>query len=285
MQHSQEIHAVKMAQSASPGARALDVQERKTLDGMFNELAHLKESVGVLPQQMLLMQDRLNIIGKNTDDCVANLPGIFTRLDVAEMNINEHSKAVYNTNTHDHNHGDGGGCGDGCGHGGFTTKLYRPFPPGVPLPPGSSGDGDSFGILRAVIGGNGRCHCEHVKDLLEKVEALERAGRRSGRAPGDRGDDPLQHTGWQPSRPEVRAPPNAKLDKDGKHILPLTLREPLGAIKFKDRAIFDEKLAGQDDYRYGGVKGGLALKGKVERHVISQPQCSRRYSRGPRAAS
>ncbi len=39
---------------------------------------------------------------------------------------------------------------------------------------------------------------------------------------------------------------------------------------FKDRAILDEKLALQDDYRFNGTKGGLAWKGKVERHFISR---------------
>ncbi len=108
----------------------------------------------------------MNIIGKNTDDCAANLPGILTRLDIAEMTTNEHSKAIYNTNAH------GNGCGDGCNHGGYTTKLFRQLPPGVPMPAGSSGDGDPFGVLRAVVGGNGTCHCVHVKELMEKVGAL-----------------------------------------------------------------------------------------------------------------
>ena len=48
------------------------------------------------------------------------------------------------------------------------------------------------------------------------------------------------------------------------------LKDPLGAIGYEKRAIFDEKLASLDEYKFNGVKGGLAWKGKVERHFIAR---------------
>ncbi len=56
----------------------------------------------------------------------------------------------------------------------------------------------------------------------------------------------------------------------GPRSLPLTLKGPLGAIGYKDRGVFDEKLALQDEYRFNGVKGGLAWKGKTERYFIGR---------------
>ena len=49
------------------------------------------------------------------------------------------------------------------------------------------------------------------------------------------------------------------------------LKDPLGAIGCEKRgAIFDEKLASLDEYKFNGVKNGLAWKGKVERHFIAR---------------
>ncbi len=48
------------------------------------------------------------------------------------------------------------------------------------------------------------------------------------------------------------------------------LKGPLGAIGYKDKSPFDDKLTIQDDYRFNGSKGGLAWKGKIERYFIGK---------------
>ena len=53
-------------------------------------------------------------------------------------------------------------------------------------------------------------------------------------------------------------------------ILPLVLTEPLGSVGYKDKPVFDEKLAEREEYRYGGKNGGIAWKRKVENHFISR---------------
>ncbi len=52
--------------------------------------------------------------------------------------------------------------------------------------------------------------------------------------------------------------------------LPLKLQGPLGAIGYKDKALFDDKLSSQDEYRFNGSKGGWNWKGKMERYFISK---------------
>jgi len=52
--------------------------------------------------------------------------------------------------------------------------------------------------------------------------------------------------------------------------VPLDLRGPLLALGYKDKPLFDTKLTNQDDYRFNGVKGGLAYKKKLENYFISQ---------------
>ena len=45
---------------------------------------------------------------------------------------------------------------------------------------------------------------------------------------------------------------------------------PLGAITFKDRGMFDDKLMLNEEYRYNGIKGGAAWKSKLERYFVSK---------------
>ncbi len=52
--------------------------------------------------------------------------------------------------------------------------------------------------------------------------------------------------------------------------VPLDLRGPLLALGYKDKPLFDTKLTNQDDYRFNGIKGGLAYKKKLENYFISQ---------------
>ncbi len=142
-------------------------------------------------------------------------------------------------------------------------------PPGIPTGgAGSSGDGDpQRAVLAAVTGGNGRCHCVHVSTLIDKVGALE--ARSAGGHPAEpgRGLDPW-HSG--PHRGGAQPPPTGPAANAPPQSLPLKLKGPLGAINVKDRGIFDEKLATQAEYKFDGMRGGVAWKGKTERHFVSR---------------
>ncbi len=159
--------------------------------------------------------------------------------------------------------GDNGASGSGA-----WSSWQRPSPPGLPqsgaTPPGEGGS-LPLQLLQAVVGGNGECHCVHVEELRTKVAAIEaRLANASRPPPGPASvpsSDPYPDF-WAATDGHARAAPG--------QALPLDLKGPLGAISFKDRAIFDEKLAIQEDYRFNGTKGGLAWKGKVERHFISR---------------
>ena len=148
--------------------------------------------------------------------------------------------------------------------------------PGALCPQGAGGgpgDGGApswnDGRIQAIIGGNNICHCIHVKDLIDKVAALE--GRADGRADdraAGRGADPWHSAAGGPFRPP--SGPAAPEAKGTRKTLPLNLPGPLGAIERRDRSIFDEKLTLQAEYKFDGMKGGIAWKGKVERYFISK---------------
>ncbi len=129
-----------------------------------------------------------------------------------------------------------------------------------------SGGGDFGRIIAEVIRGNGACHCVHVSELMQKVAALEaRGGGGAGGGSGSGGDP------WHRAAPPPPVPAAGRDQRpQGPAKLPLDLKGPLGAINFKDRSVFDEKLALQDEYKFNGSKGGTAWKGKVERHFISR---------------
>jgi len=187
--------------------------------------------------------------------------------------------------------GTGTGTGTSSCHGGTPTEQWGfgtgpgaggVAPPGIPGigtgtgttgGAGSSGDGDpQRAVLAAVIGGNGQCHCVHVKTLIGQVAALEaRAGGGHPAEPG-RGLDPWHSGLRRDGAPSTgTGPPPAGHAADApSQSLPLKLKGPLGAINFKDRGIFDEKLATQAEYKFDGVRGGVAWKGKTERHFISR---------------
>ncbi len=167
-------------------------------------------------------------------------------------------------------HGGAQGCGSSCGSpNGAWSSWQAPTPPGVPQEhpsgAGAGGGGVPLPVLHAIVGGNGECHCIHVRDLMAKVEALEARSTSGSNGSGDAGSggDP-----WWSGQPMTIGGPAPQTSK--KVSLPLDLKGPLGAIVFKDRAFLDEKLALQEDYRFNGTKGGLAWKGKVERHFISR---------------
>ncbi len=127
--------------------------------------------------------------------------------------------------------------------------------------PGSSGDGGSehANILQRVIGGNGQCHCAHVRDLILEVEKIKQGS-----------SDPWTRAS-QPHCPQESLPAQRVHRARGeRRTLPLTLKGPLGALNFKERALFDDKISMQGDFSFNGVKGGLAWKGKIERYFISR---------------
>ena len=45
---------------------------------------------------------------------------------------------------------------------------------------------------------------------------------------------------------------------------------PLGAIVFKVRLMFDDKLMLNNEYRCNGVKGGTAWKSRLERYIVAR---------------
>ena len=131
--------------------------------------------------------------------------------------------------------------------------------------------------LNALIGGNGMCHCIHVSELINKVAKLEATSVEDRRH--DRGPDPLQHSGWRQPDPNGGSVPSGTARDPGpgpaspasrKLDLPLNLTAPLGAIGFKDRAIFDDKVANSAEYKFNGTKDGVAWKIKMERYFITR---------------
>ena len=52
--------------------------------------------------------------------------------------------------------------------------------------------------------------------------------------------------------------------------MPLRMPGPLGAIQYKDRPMFDDKVMMHQDYAYNGSKGGSTWKSKVERYFITK---------------
>ena len=57
--------------------------------------------------------------------------------------------------------------------------------------------------------------------------------------------------------------------------MPLRMPGPLGAISYKDRPMFDDKVMMHPDYAYNGSKGGSTWKSKVERYIITKAPCLR----------
>ncbi len=150
---------------------------------------------------------------------------------------------------------------------------HTPAAPGIPGAglPGSSGEGDPLGILRAVIGGNQACHCIHVTELQDKVATLERAAIARA-APTRFTPDPWSrgHAGAD-GAPEPRGSqiPTTENGAPAGASLPLQLHGPLGAIAHKDRPVFDQKMTLQEEFKFNGVKDGMKWKDKVERYFIS----------------
>ncbi len=264
LQHqAKEILDIKtVAQPSKDPAWTAD--KLNLLDRMYNDLVELKN----IPGRLKFMEDRLTAASQ--DLASTSVTGVYQEIELIKVQLQEVERAAGNSPER-------ASAGEQCQPcGGRQQGACGGWQaPCAPTPSGgaaSSSDGEPWhmSILRAVTGGNGTCHCIHVKELMEKVQALEKAGR-APRA-DHRGPDPLQHTGWRPSATAPLSAPSAgdSTRPQAKEELPLVLKDPLGAIGYEKRAIFDEKLASLDEYKFNGVKGGLAWKGKVERHFIAR---------------
>ena len=176
------------------------------------------------------------------------------------------------------------GCGCGNEHvppppppGPNPWASYAPRGTGTPnlvptAPVGGGGAGGAGATLRAVIGGNDNCHCEHVEDLLRRVHVLETTGRSRPL------EDPLPDPWPGVSKPTDASPvggsergsddrqPSAPFDSNR----PLELLEPLGTIGARDKQLFDDKIAVSPGYQFNGQRNGLSWIRKVENHLISR---------------
>ncbi len=118
-------------------------------------------------------------------------------------------------------------------------------------------------------GGNGECHCVHVVTLMaEMAEVKVFLGDLHGdgherRIPGMR--LPAQAPAG-PAMPGAR-PHDPSPTERTLWALPLKLG-PMGTLS--SGKLFDDRVTGQDGFRFTGAKGGEAWKGKVERYLISK---------------
>ncbi len=149
-----------------------------------------------------------------------------------------------------------GGSSGGHGGGGF---------------PAGGGLREPGGGAAAALSPGGRCHCHHVTAIeramraaAARLEAVEAAGRRAPFIPADA---PVYHASSPPGFPQgaqhahIGTPPESATD------LPLTLGPLGGLINGKG---LDDKMTGQEGFRFDGNKGGDRWKGKVERYFISK---------------
>jgi len=263
LQHqAKEIFDIKaVAQPSKDPAWTID--KLNLLDQMYNDLIELKD----IPGRLKFMEDRLTAASQ--DLASTSVTGVYQEIELIKAQLQEVERAAGNSPER-------ASAGEQCQPCGGTQQGacggWRA--PCAPTPPGgaaSSSDGEPWhmSILRAVTGGNGTCHCIHVKELMEKVKVLETLNKPAPNYHDHRGPDLLQHTAWQPKGAVPSSTPGSG-NSQAKKSLPLELKDPIGAIGYKERAVFDEKLASQDEYRFNGVKGGLAWKGKVERHFIAR---------------
>ena len=180
----------------------------------------------------------------------------------------------------------GGCCGGGrCGPSasasgpGFTVPSGSPAnPPGIPSSAGGEGLPPNLPqTIAALTSGIGGCHCFHLdqlwvhaQDMEQRVIQLERrpAPVRLPPARGNGGGGGDGGSGW----PGAGAPTEEReRDPTAPLELPLDLYGlPFGSLDYKDKEVFDDKLAMQSDFKFDGVKGGLQWKGKLERHFIAR---------------
>ena len=109
-------------------------------------------------------------------------------------------------------------------------------------------DDDTTGrTLAAVTGSNGTCHCVHVSELLNCVDAIElrTPDPYSRTTAAERGGDP-----WQPGYEPGRAHRDDAGAPGGRATLPLRLEEPLGSAWQQGKSLFDDKLTTSEECRF-----------------------------------
>ncbi len=153
----------------------------------------------------------------------------------------------------------GGAHGAGGPPSGHNGHAASPSGPDPPMP----------ACFLKSRGGNGECHCVHVATLMtEMAEVKVFLGDLHGdgherRVSGMR--LPAQvPTG--PAMPGAR-PHDSSLTERALWTLPLKLG-PMGTLS--SGKLFDDRVTGQEGFRFTGAKGGEAWKGKVERYLISK---------------
>ena len=218
-----------------------------------NSMAQLYNSYGVMCQkveQNALLSEALS----------TSCAEFVRRLDALDKHVpNDSGVAAWQAGT----------CGGALNAGASAWNPGHGAPCCPPGMPSSSGDGGDNARINAIVGGNGICHCIHVKELMGKVDVMEAQMRHMGStdpwqratahavpssAPG-----PMAHAG----SPTAGTSPEPDA-------LPLKLHGPLGAIGFKDRSMFDDKLTMQEEFRFHGTKNGPQWKGRIRRYFISK---------------
>ena len=258
---------VNAPSSSAPiySAPQLSKEQLATLDAMRDKMG----TVDQMQQSYNELCNRVNYIHTMTEAAHTNCASLSVRIDA-------HDAAALSKDTADF---DDINLAHVCG--GYGGGQQRGCPSGCPCPPGpasgvpaSSAAGDPMHFLRSAIGGNNVCHCVHVAELIEDVRVIK-AARGQGHPASD-----APHDAWAQAafggRPGPSGPPGVPAQggalppRLAKKSLPLHLPGPLGALGRKDRAMFDDKLMTQEEYRYNGVKGGPQWKSKTERYWISK---------------
>ena len=130
----------------------------------------------------------------------------------------------------------------------------------------SSGVNDPLGVIRAAIGGNGICHCIHVKELLGRVDKLEAVPRTVA---ATFVPDPWSRGAGAAAPGAASGPTAGPTAPAGLPDLPLRLTSPLGSVGYKDRPIFDQKMTLQEEFKFNGSKDAYKWKTKVHGYFIT----------------
>ena len=129
-------------------------------------------------------------------------------------------------------------------------------PPGKQDFPGDGGGNGAPWFVAEACGGNGKCHCVHVNELMGEVEELK--------AKVDGAHDP-----WTDGTVGAQYGSGARQPRAKPEPLPLKLG-PLGQLYDANAKLFDDKLTSQASFQFDGSKGGATWKGKLERYFISK---------------
>ena len=104
--------------------------------------------------------------------------------------------------------------------------------------------------------------------LMGDVAAFKARPSYDSSDPWTRPRLPAASTAAPPAEEPVRVPNSGAARSERQW--PLKMNGLLGAITFKDRTLFDDKVMLTSDYQWDGVKGGAAWKSRVERYFITK---------------